>query len=105
MKNLGLRSFVRFIAKYGDEAQAVANALRVLSHPFLERSEREAVNNVIEKMESAARNIASAIPDLEKASAIRINKNDIKDAVQELLPAIVAQVVREQASQAEQKND
>jgi hypothetical protein len=97
MKNLGLNKIIRFIGHYGDEARLVANALRIVASPFLDRQEREAVNAVIERMTAAADNIAQSLPELQKVSAIRIDKSDIKEALEELLPDIIGRVVAEVA--------
>lgn len=105
MKNLGLKKFVGFIRHYGDEAALLASSLRALAHPFLERSEREALDNVINRFENVATNIAASLPELEKVSAIRIDKSDVKDALEEMVPDLIGRVVAELAKQNAEKSN
>jgi hypothetical protein len=97
MKSLGLGKFVGFIRHYGDEAKLIANALQAVAHPFLDPSERRAIQEVVDRLSAAGDNIAKSLPALEKASAIRIDKNDVKEALEEMLPDIIGRVVKELA--------
>ena len=98
--------FVKFLGKYGDEISGVAAALEavVIAVP-MNKAEKQKIVDTIDKLKEIPDNITAAIKDIEKQPVVRIKFDDIKKAVAELLPNMVAKFFADKAEQEKDQND
>jgi len=93
-----LSKLAGFVMHYGREISAVAGILRTVAGGIgLDPREREAVAETLDRLEGVQERIMAGIDALSQATEIKVSKADIKNTVKELLPEIIAGVVREMA--------
>lgn len=81
-----------FVAKYADEAAAIATALtNVLDGLALPKAQADKVRETINKLENAADSIVKSTSKID----VRISKDDINEAVNNYLEANLKNIVEE----------
>ncbi len=100
-----MNNVVKFIAKYAEEAALLSRALRALGTEFLGSQEKERVESAIKRYEEASKRIEDALPQLATETTVKVSKADIKKAVEELLPSVIAEVVKQQANEAQTSSE
>lgn len=87
-----MSDFVKFLAKYADEALSIGDALAtVVSGIALHPNDAASVHAVIDKLKVASAAILEGLGDVDKDASpkITIQKKDIEAAVAAKLPALV----------------
>lgn len=89
-------SFAGFLANYADEALAVGKALTtVLEGLALSPAQADKVNDTINKLDAAYKNITKVLETEPEKTVIKIAQKDIDAAVKRVLPDLVKEAVAE----------
>lgn len=91
----------KFIGRYGDEIHTVASSLSLLTRLLpIDKGDRDKIEAATTSLFEASTSIAESISEVEKAAKavenaknIKVSKADIKNAVAELAPDLLAGMI------------
>ena len=89
-----MSQFSKFLNKYAGEIKAIGSLAMTLARGVgLDPQERRAVEQAAEGLANAADSIEKSLKDVKALTEIKISKADLKKAVEDMLPDIVADLV------------
>lgn len=89
-------SFVKFLAKHASELATIGGALDTVADLVTgDKADKAKIRTAADVAKSGAKNIGETISDVKDLIEMKVTKEDIKAAVAELLPEIVAKILAE----------
>lgn len=89
-----MSTFSKFLNRYSGEISSIGTlALSLARGMGLDPQERRQIENTARGLQEASERIKESLSDVAKLTEIKISKAELKKAVEEMLPDIVADLV------------